>query len=79
MQTLSPAKIVEMFIDEGELYGLAGMFEGVFDGRLLHDVETGSFIWMSEDEFEQVQQEALDEAQVAIRQRCLAGMTNIDY
>lgn len=72
MKTLSPAELVQMFLDAGELDGLTSLFEATFPGRLLHDEGTGQFIHMTDEEFDKAQHDAAEAAQSVMRQRCHA-------
>ena len=56
MKTLSPADVVQMFVDAGESYGFRSVFEGTFGGKLLHDEEANQFVWLSDEEHDQLQQ-----------------------
>ena len=58
MKVLNAGEIVGMFMEGGEEYGFRSVFEGTFGGVLLHDEETGNFIWMSEAEHQQLQDDA---------------------
>ena len=62
MQIVNYDQYVRMFLDASELYGLATMFESTFDGRLLHDVEAGNFVWLTDDEFDELQFQVQDAA-----------------
>ena len=61
MQTLTAQTIVRMFIDDEQWYGFSGMFEGTYGGRLLLDADRDEFVWLSDEEFDALQEKAEDD------------------
>ncbi|MCX7001880.1 MAG: hypothetical protein NTV22_01240 [bacterium] len=61
MQTLTAQTIVQMFIDDEQWYGFSGMFEGTYGGRLLLDADRDEYVWLSDEEFDALQEKAEDE------------------
>ena len=60
MQVLTAQQIVQMFISE-QWYGFSGMFEGTYGGRLLLDADRDEFVWLSDEEFDALQEKAEDD------------------
>ncbi|GEM_PF-2290376 len=60
MQVLTAQQIVQMFISDEQWYGFSGMFEGTYGGRLLLDADRDAFVWLSDEEFDALQQTADD-------------------
>ena len=61
MQVLTAQQIVQMFISDEQWYGFSGMFEGTYGGRLLLDADRDEYVWLSDEEFDAIQQKAEDD------------------